>query len=281
MRPARFWTALPLIALTLTGCEDTPEADGSPLGGGSLDSSVAEAQVTAPEPRGQQLSHPEMVEALESTLSSATITDTDDWWPNLRDLNRELQRLEVQPVDCKPYVTASALPMPAGALGALAESADSQTVIYTFEDSTAAEDYMDSERAGVERCAEHKVVRDLGEDEAQAETTLTELRVRTGAQDALAVGRVMEASDITQRDLTVLLRQGPHAVLAAEQEDPDAEQEDAIAELEARAAEVLSTLIGEEIVAPEPEPEPEDESEDEPEEDSESEEEGEPEGEND
>lgn len=285
MKYARIWISLPLAALALTGCEDDPEAEGSPLGGGSLDSSVAEAQVAAPEPQGQQVSHEDMVEALEDTLGSATITDTDDWWPNLRDLNRELQRLEVQPVDCKPFVTASALPVPTGALGALAESGDSQTVIYTFEDSAAAAEYVDSERLGVERCEEHTVIRDLGEDEARAETTLTELQVRTGAEDGLAVGRLMDASDATQRDLTVLLRQGPHTVLAAEQEDPDAEQEEAIAELEARAAEILSAVAGEEIVAPEPEPEPEEESEDEPEGDSEgdsgSEDEEEPEEETD
>ncbi|RJN31910.1 hypothetical protein [Nesterenkonia natronophila] len=248
--------AMLLLALpTLVGCEADLETDDSPLGGGSLDSSVAEAQAEAPEPIGQQLTHQEMREVLEETLAPATLTDTDDWWPNLRDLNRELQRLEVHPTDCKPYVTASALPVPPGALGALAETDDSRTVIYTFTDADSAQEYVDSERLGVERCAEHTVVRDLGEEELKAETAVTELRVRTGAEDGLAVGREMEAPETAQRDLTVLLRQGAHTVLASDPEDPEAEQEDALTDLEARAAEVLSALAGEEIVAPEPEPE--------------------------
>jgi ATP-dependent exoDNAse (exonuclease V) beta subunit len=255
--------ALLLALPALAGCEADLEADGSPLGGGSLDSSVAEAQAEAPEPTGQQLTHQEMREVLEETLDPVTLTDTDDWWPNLRDLNRELQRLEVQPTDCKPYVTASALPVPPGALGALAESDDSRTVIYTFTDTDAAQDYMDSERRGVERCQEHTVIRDLGEEEVEAETAVTELRVRTGAEDGLAVGRVMEAQEAAQRDLTVLLRQGPHTVLASVPEDSEAEQEEALAELEARAAEVLSALVGEEILAPEPEPEEESEADEE------------------
>lgn len=261
MKSAPLWIVATLSALAVTGCEAELEDDDAPLGGGSLDSSVAEAEVEAPDPRGQQLTHEEMAQALESTVDSAAITDTDDWWPNLRDLNRELQRLAVDPTDCKPYVTASALPAPLGALGALAESDDSQTLIYTFEDADAAQDYVDSERMGLERCQEHTVTRDLGDEEVEAATSLTELSVLTGAEDGFAVGREMEASDTTQRDLTVLLRHGPHTVLTAEPEDPDADQDEAVAELEARAAEVLSEVVGEEILAPEPEPEDDQESE--------------------
>lgn len=265
--------AVPFALLALTGCEADLEDEGGPLGGGSLDQSVSDAQVKAPEPVGEQLSHQQMRGALNEHSDGATITDTDDWWPNLRDLNRELQKLAVDPTDCKPYVTASALPVPLGALGALAESGDSQTVIYTFEDADAAQTYVDSERLGADRCDEHTVTRDLGEEQVQAQTTLTELSLRTGAEDGLAVGREMDASDATQRDLTVLLRHGPHTVLVAESEDPDADQDDAVAELEARAADLLSAVVGEEIRAPEPEPDDDEENED-PSEDGEEDQEG-------
>ncbi|TLP75792.1 hypothetical protein [Nesterenkonia sphaerica] len=268
MKRARRWgpaalAALPLSVLALAGCAAEVEADDSPLGGGPLDGSMAEAQAAAPDPRGQQLSHEEMQQALEDSLGRATITDTDDWWPTLRDLNRELQRLRVEPTDCKTYVTASALPVPPGALGVLAEMDESRTVVYTFTDAESAQEYVESEREGVEGCHEHTVTRDLGTEEVEAETTVTELRLRTGAEEGLAVRTVMEAPETVQRELTVLLRHGAHAVLASEPEDSEADQEEALVELEARAAAVLSAVVEEEILAPEPEPEPEPEPDDE------------------
>ncbi|WP_120005801.1 hypothetical protein [Nesterenkonia muleiensis] len=120
---------LPVAAMVLAGCEADLAGEDGPLGGGSLDQSVSDAQAEAPDPLGEQLSHEQMREALEGHTggTSGTVTDTDDWWPHLRDLNRELQMLRVQPTDCKPYVTASALPVPAGALGALTEDGETQT----------------------------------------------------------------------------------------------------------------------------------------------------------
>ncbi|WP_150460654.1 hypothetical protein [Nesterenkonia ebinurensis] len=274
-RPAA--PCLVLTILLLSGCEASPEAQDDPLGGGSLGSSVDEAQASAPEPEGEQLDHQQMRQALEDHTSAATITDTDDWWPHIRDLNRELQRLQVDPTDCKPYVTASALPVPTGALGALAEDGDAQTVIYSFEDAAAAQEHLSSERTGISRCAEHTVIRDLGEAEAQAETELTELELLSGAEEHLAVRRVMTTGGEEHRHLAVLLRHGALIVLSTAPEDPETEEDDALAALEAEAALVLSQLVGEEIIAPEPEPE-EDEDEDEAEENADSDEEAEPEG---
>ncbi|WP_120005803.1 hypothetical protein [Nesterenkonia muleiensis] len=101
------------------------------------------------------------------------------------------------------------------------------------------------------------MTRDLGEDRFEAETELTELSVRSGAEDGLAVRRVMETEGNIQRHLAVLLRQGAHVVLTAEPEEEGLDEDDAVADLEAAAALILTDLVGEEILAPEPEPEPE------------------------
>ena len=264
-------TAVPCLALALlmlSSCEADPQQEEGPLGGGSLDSSVDEAQASAPEPAGEQLDHEQMRQALEERTGAAHISDTDDWWPHLRDLNRELQRLQVDPTDCKPYVTASALPVPTGALGALAEDGDTQTVIYSFAETAAAEEYLSSERTGVSRCAEHTVIRDLGESTADARTELTELELLSGAEDALAVRRVMTTDDTQQRQLAVLLRHGAVIVLSTQPEDEETAEDAALVTLEAQSAAVLSELVGEEITAPEPEPEDDQEDEEDEEEDS-------------
>ena len=263
MTPARrcalgLLAVLPVAALALTGCEDELAGEVGPLGGGSLDQSVSDTQAQAPEPSGDQFSHEQMREALQEH-AGGTVTDTDDWWPHLRDLNRELQKLQVQPTDCKPYVTASALPVPTGALGALAEAEDSQAVIYTFEDPTSAQDHLQTERTGMESCAEHTVVRDLGELQAEAVTELDELNVSTGAEEAVAVRRMMSDDDGTQRHLTLMLRHGAQLVLIDQPEDEDSDQDEAVVELEAAAALILSDLVGEEILAPQPQPEDDEE----------------------
>lgn len=251
---------LPITALVLTGCEADLGVEDSPLGGGSLDQSVSDAQAQAPDPVGEQFSHEQMREALQEHIGG-TITDTDDWYPHLRDLNRELQMLRVQPTDCKPYVTASALPVPDGALGALAEDGDFQTVIYTFEDSDSAQGYFSTERDGMELCEEHTVIRELGENQVEVVTELAELSISSGAEEALAVRQVMQTEDSAQRQLAVVLRQGPHLVLAAEPADEAADEQEILVELEAAAARILSDLVGEEILAPEPEPEESEEAE--------------------
>lgn len=252
--------ALPVAALVLTSCESDPSGQDGPLGGGSLGQSVSDTELAAPAPTGNQLSHEQMREALEEH-ASGTITDTDDWFPHLRDLSRELQMLRVRPTDCKPYVTSSALPVPTGALGALAEGDSAHTVIYTFTDSGSAESYLESEREGMELCEKHTVTRDLADTEVEATTELTELEVRSGAEDALAVRQVMETDGTAQSHLAVVLRQGAHLVLAAVPEDEGTEEE-SIIEAEATAARILSDLVGEEITVPEPEPEEDDKDED-------------------
>lgn len=254
--------ALSCAALVLTGCEADLEGEDGPLGGGSLEGSVAQAQAKAPEPVGEQLSHQQMRAALDEHVEGASITDTDDWWPHLRDLNRELQKLRVQPTDCKPYVTASALPVPSGSLVAMAEQGAGQSVVYSFEDAESAQEYVQAEVSGLDRCADHTVIRDLGEEEVRAETRLREVDVASGAESALAVRRAVESDDNAQLDLGVLLRQGAVVVAVLQPLDDQDDDEESAIELVAEAAAILSELTGEEITAPEPEPDLEDEDSD-------------------
>lgn len=251
------------MALFLSACgtpleEESEPADDGSGGGGGMD----EVQAMAPEPAGDQHSHDQLRSALDETIDGADITDTDDWWASLRDLNRELQKLRVDPAECKSFVTASALPIPSGALAAIAEHDQRQTAVYSFEDAEEAQTSVDQEFEGAELCAEHTVTRELEDDEElEAETALEKVEVRSGAEDALAVSHVLDAEGETQRGLTVLLRYGSTVVTAAQTLDEPLEEsaeEELAIELEAEGAVVLSTLTGEEIIAPEPEPEDED-----------------------
>lgn len=109
-----------LGVLLLTGCESAPaEQAGAPAtdpntGGGGVQQQV-------PEPSGNQLSHEEMREQLESRYPDAVLSDTTDYWAGLRDIETELQRLVVDPPECKQFVVRSAVPVPAGALVAFAD----------------------------------------------------------------------------------------------------------------------------------------------------------------
>lgn len=253
-----------LLAACGTASQDEPEED---TGGGAADGGMDQVQAMAPDPTGDQHSHGQMREALEESIDGAEITDTDDWWESLRDVSRELQKLRVDPTDCKSFVTASAQPIPAGALAAIAQHDQRQTAAYSFEDADEAQIYVNQEFEGAELCDEHTVTRELSEDEEiETESTLEEVEVLSGAEDALAVSHVLDVDDDTQRSLTVLLRYGSTVVAnAATLQEPLDEdgREDLTVDLEAEAAAVLSTLTGEEIVEPEPEPEPEDEDSDE------------------
>lgn len=269
LRPQTILAATSAFALTLAlaACEEPPpeENENDPLGGGSLEDSVSAAEATAPDPEGNQMAHEEMREILEEQLPEATVTDTDDWWANLRDINRELQKLEVDPIDCKPFVTASALPVPSGALAALADTGDRQAAIYSFEDWEAAQMHFQQEAQGLDRCSEHTVLRDVGEGESTAETELNEVEVLSGAADAVAVHRSVTADGDTQHDLAVVLRESAVVVGVVQPlEDPLGEEsaEELATELEAEAALILSEAVGEEIIAPEPEPEDDEEDED-------------------
>ena len=252
------------LVLLISGCGlgvEEAEQPGGPAGGG-----MEAAQASAPEPAGGQHSHEEMRTALEETTEGADLTDTDDWWESLRDLNRELQKLRVSPDDCKAFVTASALPVPSGALTAVADHPPRQTAIYSFEGDDEAQSYVSQELEGAEQCDEHTVTRALEDGDVAADTTLEEVEIRSGAEDVLAVSSVMESEEETQWGLAVMLRHdstvvGTSQVLEAAVGQDEAEE--IVVELEAEAAAVLSAVTGEELVVPEPEPEDDDESADE------------------
>ncbi len=255
------------LTLLVSSCSEPVDQDPAQqqAGGGPAGGGMAGAQARAPEPAGSQHSHDEMRSALETVIEDATITDTDDWWSSLRDINRELQKLQVAPTDCKAFVTASALPVPTGALAAIAENGSRRTAVHSFEDAEAAQLYVQNEADGVERCEEHTIIRELEENQVEAETTIEELEIRSGAEDALAVRRLTESEDGLQRDVAVVLRHSSTVVGTAESvEDPmdKDEAEELAVELEAEAARVLSELVGEEIVAPEPEPDDDEDDED-------------------
>lgn len=247
--------------LLVSACGSDPEEEVEPPGAGPERDGVAAAQALAPEPAGDQHSHDQMRTALDSTIEGAEITDTDDWWDSLRDLQRELQKLRVSPTDCKPFVTASALPVPAGALIATADHAPRQTAIYSFEGEEEAHSYVNQELDGTEECEEHTVTRELDDGDVAAQTTLTDVEITSGAEDALALSSVLESEDETQWGLSVMLRYESSVVRAAQDlEEPlsEGEAEALAGELEAEAAAVLSEVTGEDIVVPDPEPEDDD-----------------------
>lgn len=104
----------------LTGCE-TATVEDSTEPAGDAGTSAGDSQAQAPEPTGNQLSHEDMRAQLEARYPEATLTDTDDYWSGLRDIETELQKLVVDPPECKQYVVRSAVPVPAGALVAFAD----------------------------------------------------------------------------------------------------------------------------------------------------------------
>ncbi len=104
----------------LTGCE-TATVEDSTEPAADAGTSAGDSQAQAPEPTGNQLSHEEMRAQLEARYPEATLTDTDDYWSGLRDIETELQKLVVDPPECKQYVVRSAVPVPAGALVAFAD----------------------------------------------------------------------------------------------------------------------------------------------------------------
>lgn len=125
-RRARTVSVLALTGLlALTACEaDVPDQQG----GGDVGDYDAESfdELAAPDPSGNQLSHEDMRGVLEDHFDGAGLTDTDDYYPNLRDIETELQKLAVDPADCKQYVVQSASPVPEGALVVHADSSGGQ-----------------------------------------------------------------------------------------------------------------------------------------------------------
>lgn len=153
----RAGTALGLLGvLLLTGCESTPEEQpGTPAAEPGTSSGGVGQQI--PEPSGNQLSHEEMREKLEARYPEAALSDTTDYWAGLRDVETELQRLVVDPPECKQFVVRSAVPVPAGALVAFADGT-----------ATPAEDQDQSEGQGEEQQSEEQS-EDQGEEPGASE----------------------------------------------------------------------------------------------------------------
>lgn len=144
-RPARAVTAFALTGLlTLTACEADLPQQGDGDGAGSSDGEGFD-ELAAPDPRGSQLSHDDMREVLDEHYSGAGVTDTDDYYASLRDIETELQKLAVDPTDCKQYVVQSASPVPEGALIAHADTngADEDSEEGTEGENTGEEDAED------------------------------------------------------------------------------------------------------------------------------------------
>lgn len=256
--------ALAAVFLLASCGADTGEGAG-PDGSEPGEGGVATAQPAAPAPKGDQHSHEDMAAALDEVLDDASLTDTDDWWESLREINRELQKLRVSPSYCKAYVTSSASPVPAGALAAVAEHDSRRTAVYSFEGSEEAQHYANQEVTGAEECDEHTVIRELSSGDLEAETALTEVEVRSGADDALAVSSVVEADGETQNSLILLLRHQSTVVTNAEVLDEPlgtGEAEALAAELEQEAAAVLAAVTGDEIESPESEEDAEEDPDD-------------------
>ncbi|KUG58839.1 hypothetical protein [Nesterenkonia jeotgali] len=134
-----------LGVLLLTSCgASTAEQAGTPAAEPGTGGAGVQQQV--PEPAGNQLSHDEMREQLESRYPDAALSDTEDYWAGLRDIETELQRLVVDPPECKQFVMRSALPVPAGALVAYADG--------TVEAGDAAEDPGEGSGGGSEEGSE-------------------------------------------------------------------------------------------------------------------------------
>ncbi|MDS2171313.1 hypothetical protein Q7C18_01205 [Nesterenkonia sp. CL21] len=268
--PGRRRRVIPVLAvggaLVLTGCADDVAVRDSGGGGGAIGDPGGAQQLSAPEPEGSQLSHEEMREALESEFSGASITDTDDVLPGLRDLETELQRLRVNPQECKQYVVESASPLPDGALMAHAiqqddgESGDSdgdtdgdsdgdtdgdsdsdtdgdsdsdgadgarEVTVYSFTDWRSADAYLAGEEDGLQLCESYTVTRDVGGDESPStEVALELLSVGTAADAGLGLTQEMTVGDESTHLVAVALRQGSQIVLVAEAPNEEPEDDD-------------------------------------------------------
>ncbi|GAA1157830.1 hypothetical protein [Nesterenkonia sandarakina] len=134
-----------LGVLLLTSCgASTAEQAGTPAAEPGTGGAGVQQQV--PEPAGNQLSHDEMREQLQSRYPDAALSDTEDYWAGLRDIETELQRLVVDPPECKQFVMRSAVPVPSGALVAYADG--------TVEAGDAAEDPGEGSGGGSEEGSE-------------------------------------------------------------------------------------------------------------------------------
>ncbi len=261
MRPLALLTPALTCALLLTSClgegGDVPGAGGEGAQPGDVAAGQSEPTLTAPEPTGEQLDHDEMREALD-THASGSITDTDDYWEHMRDLSTELQRLSVDPNECKPYVTASALPVPSAALAAFAEDEDEHTAVYTFPDTDAAQTYVDNEQRAAGQCGEHTVTRELEGGDIEVTTEISELEILSGADSHLALQQEISQDGSSEHLIGVVLRHEAQVTAVSRPvEAPlgENEAEEVVVELEAAAATILEDLTGADLDPPEPQPE--------------------------
>ncbi|WP_156837172.1 hypothetical protein [Nesterenkonia alba] len=240
-------------AVLLTACGPEPQQAPEEISGGPA-GQVEDMAVTAPDPTGEQLSHEELRSALESH-TSGDITDTDDYWEHQRELNTELQRLSVDPPQCKHHVVSSALPVPTSALAAFAVAETTETHAYTFPDASAAQGHLRNEEQGLGSCSEYTVTRDVDGQQTDSTTQIEEVELHTGAEQGIALQREVQTEG-SEYAVAVMLRQGAQIVaVIAEQEASlsDEEAADVVVDLQVQAAAILSELTGEEITVPEPE----------------------------
>lgn len=267
--------------LMLAGCGEDPAITEQDPDSGPIGDPGGEQQLSAPDPQGEQLSHEEMRDALEEHVSGAGITDTDDLLPGLRDLETELQRLVVDPQECKQYVVESASPLPDGALMAHAvqggsageedpedegdsddsddaDPADSaaetlEATVYSFADWESAEALLSGERDGADLCDSYTASRGSGEedeDSLDTEVSLEEIPLSSAADGALGLAQEITADGSASHLVAVMLRQGSQVVLVAEgvDEEPDEDEaEDLGEQLQEQAAAVLSDLTGDDL----------------------------------
>lgn len=153
--------------LLLSGCETTTVEDSSdPLGETGVSPGDAAAQV--PEPSGNQLSHEQMREQLQARYPEARLSDTSDYWAGLQDIETELQRLVVDPPECKQFVVRSATPVPAGSLVAFADtgSADEGGDPESSGDSAGTDPDADPEASSADVPSDSMIRLASTEDEA-------------------------------------------------------------------------------------------------------------------
>lgn len=267
-------------AVLLSGCADAPEdVDGEPDGDVAIGDPGEGIERSAPEPTGDQLSQQEMSEVLQEELDNPQIRTTDDLLESLRDVETELRRLEVDPMECQAQVLASGTPVPDGALvvsgteghaeedsedGSEEEEAGDgedagaaelperslTATLYSYQQAPGAEGYMQAELSGLENCEEYTVTRTIDEEELETEVVSELVEVETGADEALA--RTLSAEDPhgERHSLAVMVRTEAQIITLVEPLEAalgEDEAEDRAQQLQDRAAEILGSLVDEDL----------------------------------
>lgn len=268
-------------ALMLTACTPDPEdVDGEPDGDVAIGDPGEGIERSAPEPAGDQLSQDEMAEVLRDELADPTVRTTDELLESLRDIETELRRLVVDPMECQAQVLASGSPVPDGALvvsgvegsgegdgaddGAGSDTQESDdadaahtgaetaltATFYSYQQAPAAEGYMQTELSGLESCDEYTVTRTVDDEELETEIASELVEVETGADEAL--GRTLSAEDAEgeRHSLAVMVRHEAQIISLVEPLDSalsDDEAEEQAQQLQDRAAEILGALVDEDL----------------------------------